>query len=137
MLVEANLKLSPSYFLGCFAAEVAGLQRRNSELLQWLPNLPFQQEWHDRPEVLVQPKPSRGPMPTVSLTPQRKPMTHWAVYQLPQVSLPAPFRVRRRIADRAVPVAFQHGSASDFQDSGQSSSGVDFRRGATTVRRLE
>lgn len=31
MLVEANLKLFPSYFLGCFAAAVAGLQRRNSE----------------------------------------------------------------------------------------------------------
>jgi hypothetical protein len=133
------LKLSPSYFLGCFAAAVAGLQRRNSEPLQWLPNLPFQQEWHDWPEVLVQPKPPRGPMPMVSLTPQtaqRKPMAHWAVYQLPQVSLPAPFRVRRRIADRAVQVAFQQGSSGDFQVFVRSSSGVDFQRGASTARRL-
>jgi hypothetical protein len=33
----------------------------------------------------------------VSLTPQREPMAHWAVYQLPRVSLPAPFRVRRTV----------------------------------------
>jgi len=78
-------------------------------------------------------------MPMVSLTPQteqKEPMAHWAVYQLPQVSLPAPFRVRRRIADRAIQVAFQHCSSGDFQVSVRPSSDVDFLSVGSTARRL-